>query len=1846
MSFRKLTLAILVVGLVFAFVGTAFAEEVGTAGSKQRKVDRPGIVNPDARLIDQLKVPNYLQEPALKIAPQRYGPQHDIPDVFAPATEGTDTTGCTWIRYWTGSSFFVDYNLAGASQGTAVAMRYDYTSSGMQAGELTQVLPWFNGWSEIDGAGLGPQMVVSVYDDNGGIPGELIGEETFDRSEGVWLYYPSLPYGVGYARFYPTIECPPVFHVVISTTGGNVADEFWLESNDGGPSCTYWWDDDEDPGTPDVEAPGDGVGTFRGSYYDGSIWQATSTAFCGDMDFLWYAAFCYWYTECYSTSGAWGGYVWDPLPMPYEDFDGSGTGPTWNGYGMLMTNPGDSLSLVRVNHYDESGYYGQIFWPDAVRSMTVKVWPDDAGEVDMSDPPMATSTLTDGRAAFFPATGGDQSAEGWNRIFFDFTADDLVFTGNFHVTADLGHNTEAEGQLFMGTSLEHPAYCDPEHPDYIGVNPYCSDATGGSVSFDQGASYTRMMNSTMWMDNFGIDMAAWFRVYFCLDEFSECQTVYLHDLLPPAWDPLDPDDFAYYWPIYFAGVQQYAQLVKGSPVNRVETIRLGLNGWDWNEDLPDWPGYAIGPVSTPVRGVIVNLYEAGGYGPGDVFWADTIETATYIPGWTEVVIPGGLQVVGDFYVGFAEIPEDFVDGIGITGIGCSADAGTCEHEQINGGIWRYRTGTDPDPDYWQPVSDHGWDDNLIIEVDMCSLPVLERPCFAETGMPMFGHDMFRTGAQGIALGDPDCNLNLEWHYFNANAPNRNAPTIYDGKIVMGIMNGYVVLDLATGAQIEMLELSDGPIGSMGLLTRGTPMIVTAEVDDPLDPGTSLGVIDFILCPTASTMRVSAYKWGTWEYLWSSDWSGANVRYANFVVLDDVLYYSNENAELLAVNLYDGSPFAGWDGVGGSIDLGLNCVLAGCTDGTSLFYGTLDYDALEAGDIYMIDPADGTILDYFTQNNDLEVPAYWTWITPEANTEGFAGSFSYDAEYGLLYANSDCNGAAQDTGDPPDGVYYAIEMDYEVDPPVMTTFTSAYGQRTLYTGPIIDYSRVIVPTNSVWVQAPLDGNVVAFRRPQGDADWVGDYPVYEAGHLGQPALSCEEGVRDIFVGGCGGNDAFYEGGFLGFFNADNGDRMFYRKVENGNANFDQVLGVSLGVASVEVGEEEPPVFEDVTYLVTADIFGSIYGFKHGPDNRARLEIQDHLPQINVSFGSAIVPGEFTDILYNSGCAGLNIDSITIDPDTEAEGTSVPDFSSYFEGVRPDVASAATSIATRMTSSHGGKANLLNPSAGLTGSDDLFARATKTDDVSRKAAVITDMAWLVDYPLGTPLSYPTFINPKAYGSIGFFVDQSVLDRGPHEFFLTIFCDDPDYFINDVSGKVAAGYPPGDPGYQALKPRIFGNVVGGCIMDTTTLHFGMDDGENFRLVYNMARLGTGDFATSEGGVGNFNVDGAGAELYAGSYIYGIDRYRLAMNARDWTGGGGETNGFYSAQGDPNWCDNDCKPAMLSDVVMGQISSDGFDYTDVTGMMGAVTYVDSVFGYYDEGDAADDLWTWHEGWETGRMDDTLSIGLTVDQRVFGAINVQALSNVTLDVMDFTERNGDAVNGWYFGAYGDGDIGSDISEFNADISTGWQHGAGGVNAVCFTKIPFGAGYDPALGGVQMYGNQGLWQSDPYYDSTYKWMSNDGLAYGVGDFWGEMVRHPNTGDEQFHHTLAGHDFAGYGTFRMAVGISVPHGLTDGSDVNEIGPYAHLLNKWAGFGRGDVDDDNVLTIGDIIYLNRFVNDSESNPGPVPFMHLGDVDNDDDVDLDDVTQLTDYIINWNPAAAPLADWAPWTSTGCPQ
>jgi hypothetical protein len=303
--------------------------------------------------------------------------------------------------------------------------------------------------------------------------------------------------------------------------------------------------------------------------------------------------------------------------------------------------------------------------------------------------------------------------------------------------------------------------------------------------------------------------------------------------------------------------------------------------------------------------------------------------------------------------------------------------------------------------------------------------------------------------------------------------------------------------------------------------------------------------------------------------------------------------------------------------------------------------------------------------------------------------------------------------------------------------------------------------------------------------------------------------------------------------------------------------------------------------------------------------------------------------------------------------------------------------------------------------------------------------------------------------------------------------------------------------------------------------------------------------------------------------------------------------------------------------------------------------TFIDSVTSAGRTVDGTIGSFGWSD-FANLNFDDTLTMGLMVHSRTFGVTDVPELANLTLEIFDFNERNGDSVVNWYFGQITDYDVGGDDGAMDQSISTAWAFNPGGDDAWGHFKIPFGCGevgpgqdfeYTPIRSIKVLDGAEALF-SQPggsfnngagYWDSAYMWLSQ---PFGT-------VAPPQAQNSDFEmaSSIVKHDFEGNGTYSFGVAnFAFIDALADNTSGAEMADMANFVNKWAGFGRGDVNNDGGINLADIIYLAGNINNG--GPGAIPFAHLGDVNADGSIDAGDINYLVDYYFNCGPC--PMGDW----------
>jgi hypothetical protein len=351
--------------------------------------------------------------------------------------------------------------------------------------------------------------------------------------------------------------------------------------------------------------------------------------------------------------------------------------------------------------------------------------------------------------------------------------------------------------------------------------------------------------------------------------------------------------------------------------------------------------------------------------------------------------------------------------------------------------------------------------------------------------------------------------------------------------------------------------------------------------------------------------------------------------------------------------------------------------------------------------------------------------------------------------------------------------------------------------------------------------------------------------------------------------------------------------------------------------------------------------------------------------------------------------------------------------------------------------------------------------------------------------------------------------------------------------------------------------------------------------------------------------------------------------------------------------------------------MSDDGASYSNVLGTMLNYAYVDSmedhrVYTIDDEVDPPETVitWEWDIETQTG-LNKLYSAELTEGWAFKTIVTEYAITDVVGSKYGFEDfwafaisrhavfsRYGYPIEHLYVGMIADWDVdayANNTTGYSEEYSCSWIYDPTSIGPHMGTgvpdfgggivKVPFGPGHVPLINSVDAttawYGGE-----EPGFDSIYVWMSRPSTQftnykpYPLGQdrrMWttiADMAPLP-AWDYQGDETLPIPDSAFKTTGYALFGLHTDH---NAAEADNYLPMAALINKFCGFGRGDVNDTNDMNLVDVIYLLNFVH--LGGNGPFPFMHLGDVDNDDDVDTDDVSFMIDWYFNDGPP--PLGAW----------
>ncbi|MFZ5980690.1 MAG: hypothetical protein ACOYVF_08670 [Candidatus Zixiibacteriota bacterium] len=1159
------------------------------------------------------------------------------------------------------------------------------------------------------------------------------------------------------------------------------------------------------------------------------------------------------------------------------------------------------------------------------------------------------------------------------------------------------------------------------------------------------------------------------------------------------------------------------------------------------------------------------IWADAGNQPGELRYQIPVVTS---PGWTDMIYHMSLSdifIFGDYWIGYTWVQNSPSENLVMP-----IDYNTTD---INGGAYFSADGVNWDG----PLSsrpDLGWaSGNLILSLRYCNVTSYAD----DINWQSLQHYMFRGGVNYFGLKpNAHCDLTLNKRYQDPDATAFSlGPIIFEGKVVAPF----------NGGEYKVFDLSDisTPLYYLDGFGENHSVPSVFEVDNTpylfLAAGDQTGVYcyDFSTVPATPVWAINEAN----GYLGHPVSETYGTNYTNFIVLDDgvddILFFTTDNGMVFAAYAATGLPYSGWDATGNFIKLG---GLSGTTtrgfasNNSNTLY--ISYFGYPKGGIASIDAFSGSFNWILTGS---ELKGSEVYGTP-VNIEYFEAGLVYFG--GNLYTVSTCEGDY-----PVDGVLYSVRAsDGNIN-----YAKAANGMRYAQT-PVVEEHMLFCPTYSRWAQPVItNGALTAYNTVTGTILWICGWgnEVADNRFYTEIALSYDPfyDIRYLF--------AFSDRGFFHCVDGYNGTELFNRRVDYGAA-----YGLNIG-GGIAIGVDPD---DGLSHILCQSASGGLFDLTR-QEGRPRLDIPTYNITEIISTGDNTQYPLMLDNFYrNTGCAPLEV---SIDIDTVSNGFT-PN-ASKTGSISGGLLQSALQLVDKMTLAQLQK----------------YGLAVIVEQFDETA----DIEMILEKQATNPaaLAAPAFIAVDHYDmpSIGegesrtfvLYVDQTQLVRGIQTCYAVLTSNDPDFFIND-------------PTFYGLpdKPEVKINILSGCAPEKADLYFG-ESQQWVKSVSNCGRLGDQNWEP-----GLFDIEGIDNAIFQGSYIYGTSKYRLAMNSQDWNAYShpldGEDAVFRSMQAVPNFVSEDCTPALELGENLGFISYNaGSAYYTLYGNVAYSTIIDSVQNWDDS-----EGWDWSNVTQFyGPFDDTLTMGLTADVTTIGVYGEEALNgnlhNCVIKVFEFEERNGRAINDWYMGSYQDMDYeatsGQEVG-YDESISAAWTYSTGNTVATGTVKIPFGCDYEPLINAIHFYGNTteqtGFW-GYAYWDSAYSYMSNYSGAV-------DLPAGETDGDGESHYTFVRHDYEPYGEYTFAVAYFQLTDITPGAEATpEMKKLARRANQFMGWGRGDVNDDGVINLLDIVYLANYI--YAGGPGPTPFRYLGNMEPVTDgagINLEDIMFLIDLYFENGP------------------
>ncbi len=724
----------------------------------------------------------------------------------------------------------------------------------------------------------------------------------------------------------------------------------------------------------------------------------------------------------------------------------------------------------------------------------------------------------------------------------------------------------------------------------------------------------------------------------------------------------------------------------------------------------------------------------------------------------------------------------------------------------------------------------------------------------------------------------------------------------------------------------------------------------------------------------------------------------------------------------------------------------------------------------------------------------------------------------------------------------------------------------------FDGVVIDANSVYFTNLNYWTSEVAQ--TTARSKNSGARLWQAD-PFFESTNYIEGALSCETFAPDyLFVGNT--NSQFL------VLNADDGTVDF---------EYNYAPGASTNGCGVAI---------DPGHVVMNNASGDLFCLTNQVDRpRLRLLKFDELQPVPFFSPNPYIV-TFDDVFMNNGCANLTGD-LTADENAPA---------AYAWSVDPDRIVRLSTVANSMVDNtyesvakHFVKPQKVNISDQISE----FENSAYSKDSYSKAAAYGPPAWL------NSITVPNFdLAPGETFSVVYDVNGPLVTRGPHRAYVTINSNH-QYYLNTTDA-----------------PVVQLGVLGGCLQIDDFIAFGVGEA-NLAPVFNTGEIGNRDGSTLWTFDDNETCYWQGGLFFAAE---GEDGHRLAWTTDSWHAA--DPPDFWnSLLPDPN-CFNNCEPYVTpSPIVLGSISHDGgLTYDDVEGYATAVAYIDSVINF----DCYGDGWNWAN--VDCPYDNALTLGLRVQEFMYAAIDEPALANVVIFKYDVTNRNASPIVNVGIGAFNDYDMsqtdnGTDVFLFDENYSI--ARGASSANATLFDpgpvwgngKIPMDA--DPMLNSATLDADQAMWEDNyVFLDSVYYYLAN---VRGQTAQAGIDMTFPSTTVSSDRDQWAGYIFRDFAASETYTFGTYMFGFEDAYVTDDAfwQNLAKTVNQFAGFNRGDINNDGVVNLADVVALWNM--QKAGGPGPL-FQHLADVNADGSVTDADITYLANYYFCSGPA--PVGEW----------